>query len=164
MTCKLSQIISPAFYEAHRKIKDGSITELVLPGGRGSTKSSFNSVELILQLLKHPDCHAAVFRKVGRTLRTSVYAQICWAIGALGLYSKFRCTVSPMECTYLPTGQKIFFFGLDDADKMKSIKTTFGYIGIGWFEELDQFAGPEEIRKVEQSLFRGGSFSLSLKS
>ena len=164
MTCKLSQIISPAFYEAHREIKAGRVTELVLPGGRGSAKSSFNSVELILQLLKHPDCHAAVFRKVGNTLRNSVYTQICWAIGALGLYNKFRCTVSPMECTYLPTGQKILFFGLDDPGKVKSIKVQFGYIGIGWFEELDQFAGPEEIRNVEQSLFRGGSFSLSLKS
>lgn len=163
-TCKLSEIISPAFYDAHREIKAGRVTELVLPGGRGSTKSSYNSIELILQLLKHPDCHAAVFRKVGITLRNSVYGQICWAINALGLHSKFRCTVSPMECTYLPTGQKILFFGLDDPDKVKSIKVTFGYIGIGWFEELDQFAGPEEIRNVEQSLFRGGSFSLSLKS
>lgn len=163
-TCRLSEVISPAFFAAHREIKAGNVTELVLPGGRGSTKSSFNSIELILQLLKHPDCHAAVFRKVGNTLRTSVYAQICWAIDALGLRSKFRCTVSPMECTYLPTGQKILFFGLDDPGKVKSIKVHFGYIGIGWFEELDQFSGPEEIRNVEQSLFRGGSFSLSLKS
>lgn len=50
-----------------------------------------------------------VLRKIGGTLRTSVYAQIQWAIGALGLAKQFRCTVSPMECTYLPTGQKILF-------------------------------------------------------
>ncbi len=162
--CKLSEIISPAFYDVHREIKAGEVREIVLPGGRGSTKSSLCSIELILQLILHPECHAAVFRKVGNTLRTSVYAQVCWAIGALGLYGKFRCTVSPMECTYLPTGQKILFFGMDDPGKVKSIKTPFGYIGIAWFEELDQFAGPQEIRNVEQSLFRGGSFSLSLKS
>ena len=163
-TSRLTDIISPAFYGAHRAIKAGTVAELVLPGGRGSTKSSFNSIELILQLLQHPDCHAAVFRKVANTLRTSVYAQICWAISALGLYGKFRCTVSPMECVYKSTGQKIMFFGLDDPGKIKSIKVPFGYIGVGWFEELDQFSGPEEIRNVEQSIFRGGSFSLSLKS
>lgn len=163
-TFHLNNTISPAFRPVHHAIKAGKVSEIVLPGGRGSTKSSFLSVELILQLLKHPDCHAAVFRKVGNTLRTSVYAQVCWAISELGLYSKFRCTVSPMECTYKPTGQKILFFGLDDPGKVKSIKVPFGYIGIGWFEELDQFAGPEEIRSVEQSIFRGGSFSLSLKS
>ena len=69
-----------------------------------------------------------------------------------------------MECTYLPTGQKILFFGTDDPGKLKSIKVPFGAIGLAWFEELDQFDGPEEVRNVEQSIFRGGSYSLTLKS
>ena len=121
-TCKLSELISPAFRDSHRAVKAGTINELVEKGGRGSAKSSFVSVEVILLLLKHPDCHAVVMRKVGNTLRSSVYAQICWAIASLGLTSKFKCTVSPMECTYMPTGQKILFFGLDDPGKLKSIK------------------------------------------
>ncbi len=163
-TCKLSEILSPAFREPHRAIKTGAINELVAKGGRGSGKSSFVSVELILLLLRHPDCHAVVLRKVANTLRTSVYAQICWAIAELGLTSRFRCTVSPMECTYLPTGQKILFFGLDDPGKLKSIKVPFGYIGMVWFEELDQFDGPEQTRNVEQSVFRGGPHSFCFKS
>lgn len=163
-TYKLSEIISPAFAEPHHAVKSGSINELVEKGGRGGTKSSFISVEIILLLLKHPDCHAVVMRKIGNTLRPSVYAQICWAIASLGLTHKFKCTVSPMECTYIPTGQKIMFFGLDDPGKLKSIKVAFGYIGIGWFEELDQFDGPEQIRNVEQSIFRGGPFSFCFKS
>lgn len=164
MICKLSELLSPAFVESHKAVKSGGITELVEQGGRGSTKSSFVSVEVLLCMLKHPECHAVVLRKVGNTLRTSVYAQICWAISALGLTSRFRCTVSPMECTYLPTGQKVLFFGLDDPGKLKSIKVPFGYIGIGWFEELDQFDGPEQVRNVEQSLFRGGAYSMCFKS
>lgn len=104
-------MVSPCFAEAHRQIKAGNVKELLAKGGRGSTKSSYISIELILQLLKHPQCHAAVFRKVGNTLRTSVYAQIVWAINVLGLHDRFRCTVSPMECTYLPTGQKVLFSG-----------------------------------------------------
>lgn len=163
-TCKLSELISTAFRDSHRAVKSGAITELVEKGGRGSCKSSFISVEVILLLLRHPDCHAAILRKVGNTLRGSVYAQICWAISMLGLSSKFRCTVSPMECTYLPTGQKILFFGLDDPGKLKSIKVPFGYIGIGWFEELDQFDGPEQVRNAEQSIFRGGPFAFCFKS
>ena len=164
MICKLSEIISPAFVASHRAVKLHEIAELVEKGGRGSAKSSFVSVEVILELLKHPECHAVVMRKVGNTLRTSVYAQICWAIAELGLSHKFRCTVSPMECVYIPTGQKIMFFGLDDPGKLKSIKVAFGYIGIAWFEELDQFDGPEQIRNVEQSLFRGGEYSMCFKS
>lgn len=163
-TCRLSALISPAFRESHRAVKSGEINELVEKGGRGSAKSSFASIELLLLLLKHPECHAVVLRKVGNTLRTSVYAQLLWAIAEMGLSSRFRCNVAPMEMTYLPTGQKIMFFGLDDPGKLKSIKVPFGYVGIAWFEELDQFAGPEEIRNVEQSLFRGGSFSFALKT
>ena len=67
-TCKLSQLISPAFAESHRAVKAGAINELVEKGGRGSAKSSYISVELILQLLQHPDCHAVVMRKVANTL------------------------------------------------------------------------------------------------
>lgn len=163
-TCKLSSIVSPAFSDVHRNIKAGKVTELVAKGGRGSCKSSYISLELVLLLLQTKNCHAAVFRKVGNTLRTSVYAQCCWAVAALGLQPLFRCTVSPMEITYKPTGQKIMFFGLDDPGKAKSIKVPFGYIGYAWFEELDQFAGPEEIRNVEQSVFRGGPTAISFKS
>ena len=53
---------------------------------------------------------------------------------------------------------------MDDPGRHKSSKVPFGYIGIAWFEELDQFAGPEQIRNAEQSLFRGGSFSFAFKS
>jgi phage terminase large subunit len=68
-----------------------------------------------------------------------------------------------MEITYLPTGQKIYFRGGDDPGKIKSIKTTFGHIGILWFEELDQFHGAEAIRKIEQSI-RGGEQVYKFKS
>lgn len=163
-TCRLSRLISQTFSDSHRAVKSGEINELVEKGGRGSCKSSYLSVELVLQLLQHPDCHGVVLRKVGNTLRASVYAQVCWAIAELGLAARFKCTVSPMECTYFPTGQKILFFGLDDPGKLKSIKVPFGYIGLAWFEELDQFDGPEQVRNVEQSMFRGGPYSLCLKS
>lgn len=163
-TCRLSEVISPAFAESHRAVKSGAVNELVEKGGRGGAKSSFISVEIILEMLKHPDIHAVVFRKFENRLRTSVYAQICWAIAVLGLSRKFKCTVSPMECVYLETGQKIMFFGMDDPGKVKSIKVAFGYIGIAWFEELDQFDGPEQVRNVEQSVFRGGAYSMCFKS
>lgn len=161
---KLSGLISPGLYDVHRAVRSGTVDEIVLAGGRGSTKSSCVSIELILLLLQHPECHAVVLRKVGNTLRNSVFEQIAWAVAELGLASRFELTVSPMRAIYKPTGQRIMFFGLDDPGKLKSIKVPFGYVGLAWFEELDQYAGPEEIRNVEQSLFRGGSFSFSIKS
>ena len=156
--------MSPAFYDVHKKIRSGEIHEDLEKGGRGGAKSSFISLEIPMLLIKHPNVHAAVFRKVGNTLRNSVYAQCVWAIAELGLMKHFKCTTSPMEITYLDTGQKIMFFGLDDPGKVKSIKVPFGYIGILWFEELDQYSGPEEIRNVEQSILRGGELAFEFKS
>ncbi len=83
---------------------------------------------------------------------------------ALGLSNDFHATVSPMEITRKSTGQKIYFRGADDPGKVKSIKVPFGYIGILWLEELDQFAGPESVRKIEQSVIRGGDVAYIFKS
>lgn len=163
-TIKLSEILAPSFKDVHNALKTGEANQFVLKGGRGSTKSSFVSVEMILQLIKHPEIHAVVMRKVANTMRTTVFAQYVWAYTALGLYDKFKATVSPMEIVYKPTGQKIMFFGADDPGKIKSIKVPFGYIGLLHLEELDQFAGPEEVRNIEQSVLRGGEISVEFKS
>ena len=40
----------------------------------------------------------------------------------------------------------------------------FGYIAYLWFEEFDEFAGEEEIRKVQQSVIRGGNDFIVFKS
>lgn len=161
----LKGVIGPAFYETHRLIRAGKIDEAVEKGGRASLKSNYVSVEVVLQLLRHPDCHALVTRQVADTMRDSVYAQILWAIDKLGLGEKFRCTQSPLQCVYLPTGQRILFRGLDDPQKIKSIKLPFGYIGIVWFEEADQIKGGEEaVRNVQQSALRGGEYGLTFIS
>lgn len=155
-TVRLSDVVAPHFYALHCDIVRHGHTYYWLEGGRGSTKSSEISLEIPQLLIKTPDCHAVVLRKVGNTIKTSVYPQIQWGIEALGLTSKFRFKTSPHEITYRKTGQKILFFGVDDPQKIKSIKLPFGYIGVVWFEELDQFGGMEEIRSLNQSLLRGG--------
>jgi len=159
-----ADMIAPEFLDAYRDIKAGRHREYVFRGGRGSTKSSFVSLVVVYLLLNNPDCHVLAVRQVADTLRTSVYGQIEWAISVLGLTQYFKFTYNPMEITYIPTGQKIFFRGADDPNKIKSIKPTFGYIGILWFEELDQFRGEESIRKVEQSAIRGGDVAFIIKS
>ena len=153
---RLSNIIAPHFWGLHRDIKRHGHTYYWLEGGRGSTKSSDISVEIPQLLITNPECHAVVLRKIGNTIKNSVYPQMQWGIDALGLTSKFRFKTSPHEITYKKTGQKILFFGVDDPQKIKSIKLPFGYVGIVWCEELDQFSGMEEIRNLNQSLLRGG--------
>lgn len=161
---KLTDLIAPAFYPVYWDIEDGKHTYYDLFGGRGSTKSSFISIMLVKGIMQDPQANAAVFRKVGNTIGTSVYEQMLWAIDALGVRELWKCTTSPYKLTYKPTGQVILFRGLDKAKKMKSIKVSHGYIKYLWFEELDEFAGDEEIRSVQQSVMRGGSKFVVFKS
>ena len=157
-------IVPDVFHKMIRDIRAKKHSEYILPGGRGSMKSSTISL-IIPELLKNnPNMHALILRKVGNTIKDSVYAQMKWAIDKLDLNEEFTCKVSPMEITYKPTGQKIYFRGADDPLKIKSIKPEFGYIGIVWFEELDQFSNPEEIRNIQQSAIRGGNEAYKFKS
>lgn len=154
---KLSEKMAPSFFAVHQDVKQHGHTHYVLAGGRGSTKSSYVSLEIPLLLMRNPECHAVILRKVANTLRNSVYTQMEWALDALHISDKWKMTISPMEMVRKATGQKILFFGVDDKAKIKSIKLPFGYVGVVWYEELDQFAGMEEIRNLNQSLMRGGS-------
>lgn len=162
----LTDCIGSAFYTVHNDIKNHKHTYYDLTGGRGSLKSSFISIEIVQGLMKKENAnkHAAVYRRVGDTLETSVFSQIEWAIDKLGVSHLWKLTKSPMRAIYLPTDQRIIFKGLDYAKKSKSIKVPFGYIGYLWFEEFDEFAGEEEIRKVQQSVIRGGDEFIVFKS
>ena len=84
MDIHLKETIPKVFQPIHKAVQNEGIQEVVAKGGRGSGKSSYLSLELVLQLLRHPDCHAVVLRKVAGTLRNSVYNQVVWAIDALG--------------------------------------------------------------------------------
>lgn len=153
---KLTDLIAPSFYNVHWDIVDGKHTYYDLYGGRGSTKSSFVGLEIVLGMMEDPNANAIVYRKVGNTIGDSVFEQILWAIDALEVNHLWRCKTSPYRCTYKPTGQRIMFKGLDKAKKSKSAKVSKGYFKYLWFEELDEFAGIEEIRMVQQSILRGG--------
>jgi len=156
--------IAPNFSETYRDILAHNHVEYVERGGRGSTKSSFVSLTIIELMVNNPEWHVLVLRQVANTLRDSVYSQLMWAINYLGLENKFSATMSPMEITYLPTKQKIYFRGGDDPLKIKSIKPRLGYINVLWFEELDQFRGPEAVRNILQSAIRGGDHAFIFKS
>lgn len=152
----LTDIIAPSFYDLYYDVEDNRHTHLWLKGGRGSTKSSFVSVMIILGMMKHKEANAVAVRKVGLYLKDSVYEQLVWAIEKLGVSHLWKQKLSPLELVYIPTGQRILFRGADKPKKLKSTKVSKGYIRYIWYEEVDEFTGIEEIRTINQSLMRGG--------
>ena len=154
---KLSEIIAPSFYSLHNDIKNHKYTHYWLKGGRGSTKSSFVSIEIILGMMKDSNANCIALRKVGMNLKDSVFEQLEWAIKVLGVSDYWQSKISPLTLTYIPTGQKILFRGADKPKKIKSTKFRNGYCKYIWYEEIDEFSGMEEIRTINQSLMRGGN-------
>lgn len=154
--------IASSFSDVNRAIDDREYREYYFEGGRGSTKSSFISEKIIELLENNPRMCAVILRKVKDTLKDSVFAQLEWAIDVLSetyphIKDNWKLTKSPLEITNIKTGQKIYFRGADDYGKIKSLKTpTNMYVGITWYEEFDQFNGMNEVRKINQSLIRGG--------
>lgn len=153
---RLSQVIAPSFKEVHKDLKRDGHTHYWLSGGRGSTKSSFIAIELILGIMRDPDANAVVLRKVKDTLKESVFDQLVWAIDVLGVEQYWHIPDAKLVITYLPTGQQIRFRGADKPKKIKSMKFARGYCKFIWYEELDEFTGMEEVRMINQSLMRGG--------
>lgn len=165
LVLNVNEVVAPIYNEAMDDILDHQHVHYVFKGGRGSAKSSFISEMLPLLIINNPSVHALVFRKIGNTIKNSVWSQVVWAIDMWGLrdYFKIPKTIaSPI--VYKPTGQQILFMGLDDPNKVKSVKLPFGYIGITWWEELDQYSGEKEIRKVLQSTMRGGTLFWDFRS
>lgn len=157
-----ARVVGKAFVDINREIKPN--IAYVFEGGRGGLKSSFIAFKIVELIKNNPIMHACITRQVAGTLKDSVYAQMKWAINKLDLDEEFEFKTSPLEIKYKKTGQIIYFRGLDDETKLKSIKPPFGYIGILWKEEKDQMKGAAQERSVNQSVLRGGSDSYDFSS
>lgn len=155
--------IGKAFVDLYRDIKDRKHDDYWLEGGRGSAKSSFWSQIVPEELENNPNWCAICIRKVANTLKDSVYSQLEWGMDNLSetfpfINENWVKTKSPLEMRNKKTGQMIYFRGADDPGKIKSIKPPKNmYIAIIIYEEFDQMTGMNEVRKIDQSVKRGGN-------
>ena len=125
---------------------------IVIKGSRRSKKSKTEAQKLIYQIVKYPLAHALVVRRYLNTLHDSCFAELKWAIHNLGLDQWFKCKESPMEIQYIPTGQKIYFRGLDDPLKITSITVEFGVLCFLWIEEAFEIEDEADFDKLEESM------------
>ena len=127
----------------------------VLKGGKGSKKSTTTALNLIYRLIKYPESNILVVRAVMNTHRDSTFAQLKWAQEKLGVAHLFKNNVSPLEMTYIPTGQKILFRGFDDVLKLASTTVEKGYLCWVWIEEAFEIESEADFEKLDLSVPRG---------
>lgn len=124
----------------------------VCKGSRASKKSTTTSMNMIYRIMKYPNSNGLVVRKTYRTLKDSCFSQLKWAIHRLGVEQYWRATVAPLELTYLPTGQKILFRGLDDPLKVASVTVDTGVLCFLWIEEGYEILRESDFNMLDESI------------
>lgn len=149
----LSDIITDEFRPFWVASKHKKHLRYVLKGGRGSGKSFTIPMRIMMDIMEYP-VSAIGIRKVQNTILKSVYANFKGAANAMGVRHLFRFVDSRLEITYQPRGNKIYFTGADDPEKIKSIKDADFPLAIAWFEELAEFKTEDEVTIIENSILR----------
>ena len=124
----------------------------VVKGGRGSKKSKTTALWYIYHLMKYPQANLLVVRRNFRTLKDSCYSDLLWAAERLGVSHLWKGTTNPLELTYIPTGQKILFRGLDDGLKITSISVPKGVLCWVWIEEAYELTSEADFNKLDMSI------------
>ncbi len=155
MCCRVDKRLSEIVGGSYGDFWNDKHRYRVVKGGKGSKKSSTCAINFIVRLMKYSDSNLLVVRQVMDTHRSSTFAQLNWAIGKLGVSHLWRATVSPMELTYTPTGQKILFRGFDDPLKLASTTVANGSLCWVWVEEAYEIETEDDFDKLDLSVPRG---------
>lgn len=125
---------------------------LLVKGSRGSKKSTTAAMKIIYTMMRLPLSNCLVVRQVFNTQRDSTWKQLKWATENLGVAHLWKFTVSPLEATYIPTGQKIYFRGCDNPLSITSITAPVGFLNLCWIEEAYQILNEDDFNKIDLSL------------
>lgn len=124
----------------------------VVKGSRASKKSKTTALWYIWNLMKYPEANLLVVRKTFRTLKDSCYKELKWAVKRLKVEHLWDFTLSPLEAVYKPTGQRIYFRGLDDPLKVTSIAVDVGCLCWMWIEEAYEIMKEDDFNILDESI------------
>lgn len=124
----------------------------VVKGSRASKKSKTTALWYIYHLMKYPEANLLVVRKTFRTLKDSCYKELKWAVKRLKVEHLWDFTLSPLEAVYKPTGQRIYFRGLDDPLKVTSIAVDVGCLCWMWIEEAYEIMKEDDFNILDESI------------
>lgn len=126
----------------------------VIKGSRASKKSKTTALWFITNMMKYPQANTLVIRKTYRTLKDSCFTELKWAIHRLQVDEFWEIKESPLEMTYKPIGQKIYFRGLDDPLKVTSISVDIGVLCWLWIEETYEITKEADFDVIDESIRR----------
>lgn len=128
--------------------------EVIMMGSKGSKKSKTIALRWMKLLKQYPKACLLAMRDTALTIKDSVFADLVWASKKLKVYNEWKFTNNPLLATNKFTGQKIFFRGLDDWEKLASITIDDPDLVLcwGWFEEAFEIEKKDTYDKVKMSI------------
>lgn len=147
-TLRISELVGPGYDE----FWNSKALYRLCKGSKGSKKSKTCALWYIWHMMKYPDANTLVIRKHLEEVRQSCFEELQWAINTLRVDHLWKATVAPLRLTYLPTGQRIIFIGLDKAMKRGSMTVAKGVLCWVWFEEFFEITSEEEFDKLDMSI------------
>ena len=124
----------------------------VVKGSRASKKSKTTALWFICNMMKYQGANLLVVRKTFRTLKDSCFTELKWAVKRLKVDHLWEFKESPLEATYRPTGQKIYFRGLDDPLKVTSVTVDVGCLCWMWIEEAYEIMSEADFDTLDESI------------
>jgi len=125
-------VFNPVYYPL---LNDLRRTQIIF-GGSGSGKSVFQAQRTIYDLLQGGRNYL-ICRAVQKSIRRSVFNEINKVISSWGLSELFNINKTEQIIT-CKNGYQIYFSGLDDLEKIKSITPEKGVITDIWIEEATE--------------------------
>jgi len=107
---------------------------LILFGSASSGKSYFAAQKIILRCLTEVGHRFLVIRKVGNTLKDSVFQLLKDVISEFDVYNEFEINKTDKTFLHKLTGNEIICKGLDEPEKIKSVQG----ITSMWIEEATE--------------------------
>ena len=135
-------------------LKDNTPVQIFF-GGASAGKSAFIIGQRTVWDMLQGGRNYLILRNVGRTSRISTFNEVKQTIRDWKVGEFFNILESTMTITYKANGNQIYFEGLDDVEKIKSIKPAEGIITDIIIEEATE-TQREDIKQLTKRL-RGKS-------
>lgn len=138
--------LNPVGFYLLRFLQDLTIRFIILFGGSSSGKS-YSVAQIILIFTLWEVSNTLVMRKVGASIRDSIYQDFKTAADQLGITNLFRFSDGVKTITCLSNGARIVFKGLDDSEKIKGL-SSFKRVVLDEESEFEE----EDYKQIRKRL------------
>ena len=142
--------LNPVAFHLLKLLQDKNFRQIILYGGSSSGKS-YSVAQCFLLMLMAEGVNMLVMRKVGATIKDSIYQSFKAAADQLEIsdYFQFKDGIKVIRCNL--NGAEIIFKGLDDSEKIKGLERIKRVFMDEWneFEEKDYKQMKLRLRGME---------------